>query len=74
MNCYDCQHNGRRTAAIAVCHDCGAALCHDHTAEDAHQLAVVQATSWKTPVEPPQRRIRCHTCAAAITAAAEMAI
>ena len=74
MNCYDCHHNGRQTAAIAICHDCGAALCPDHATEGSRNLSVVRATSWQTPVEPPQRRTRCHTCADAITAAAGMAI
>ena len=62
MNCYDCQHNGHRTAAIAVCHDCGAALCHEHTAEGAYQLTVVRATSWKTPLSR-------HSAASAATPA-----
>ena len=74
MNCYDCHRSGDATLAIAICHDCGAALCPDHTAEGTCNLTVVRATSWQTSVQPPQRRIRCRTCAAAITAAADMAI
>ena len=71
MNRYDCTQNGLDTLAVAVCHDCGAGLCPDHTAVSQHTLTVVRATSWQTPVEAPQRRIRCHTCPAAVIAANE---
>ena len=74
MNCYDCHHNDTQTIAVAICHDCGAGLCLDHTTEGTHRLTVVRATGWQAPVDPPERRIRCHTCAAAITAATDIPI
>jgi len=74
MNCYDCYHNGQQSAAVAVCHDCGAALCPDHTTEATHHLTVTRALNQRIRVEPPERRIRCHACTAAITAAADMTI
>ena len=72
MNCYDCHQNGRQTAADAVCHDCGAAICADHATEGRHTITVARVTSWHTSVEPSQRRIRCQTCSAAVTAAANL--
>jgi hypothetical protein len=74
MNCYDCQHNGQRTAAIAVCRDCGAALCPDHTTEATHHLTVTRALNRHIPVDPPERRILCHPRTVAITAAANMTV
>jgi hypothetical protein len=74
MNCYDCYHDGRHTTAIAICHDCGAGVCGEHATHGEYTLTAVTATNWQAPVEPSQRRIRCHTCAAAITAAADMTI
>jgi len=69
MNCYDCAQAGLTTPAVAVCHECGAGLCADHAIQGRHTLTVVRATSTQTPVDPPQRRIWCQTCAAAIDAA-----
>ena len=59
MNCYDCHRSGDTTAAIAICHDCGAALCSDHATEATHHLTVTRALTRRIPVDPPERRIRC---------------
>ena len=72
MNCYDCAQAGLTTPAVAVCHDCGAGLCPGHAISGQHTLTVVRATNWQAPVDPPQRRIWCLTCAAAIDAADEL--
>jgi hypothetical protein len=74
MNCYDCHQTGNTSAAVAVCHDCGAGVCADHAVQGQHALTVVTATNWQAPVDPPQRRIRCLTCAAAENAADELSI
>lgn len=37
MNCLDCSTGGESSMAVAVCHDCGAAVCADHAvARDHH--------------------------------------
>jgi hypothetical protein len=72
MNCYDCALSGATRPAVAICHHCGAALCPDHTIPGQHTLFVVRATNHHAPVEPPERRIWCQTCAAAIDAANEL--
>ncbi|CAN5830846.1 hypothetical protein BH23ACT4_BH23ACT4_04530 [soil metagenome] len=69
MNCYDCNQSGTITPAIAVCHDCGGGVCPDHAVESRHTLMVVTATSTRTPVDPPQRRMRCQPCAFAVDSA-----
>ncbi|MFZ0013212.1 MAG: DUF2180 family protein [Acidimicrobiia bacterium] len=71
MNCYECAQSGLTTPAVAVCHDCGAGVCPDHASPGQHTLTVVRATNTRSPVDPPQRRIWCRTCAAAIDAANE---
>ena len=30
MNCFDCASLGDHVDAVAICADCGAAVCHDH--------------------------------------------
>ena len=36
MNCFDCSAIGESSTAVAVCRDCGAAVCADHAvARDA---------------------------------------
>lgn len=72
MNCYDCHQTGDATPAIGVCHDCGAGICAEHTTESLITLTVITATNWQAPVVPPQRRIRCRTCAVANDAAREL--
>ena len=47
MNCFDCASLGRSTEAVAVCVDCGGAVCHDHAHVSAHWLtrtAVINRT------------------------------
>jgi hypothetical protein len=72
MNCYDCHQSGLTTPAIAICSDCGAGVCAQHAVQGRHTLTVVHAIRAQTPVDPPQRRIRCRTCAAAIDSANEL--
>ena len=66
MNCYDCTANGNPTAAVATCHDCGAGICQKHASEHDKRITAVFAWSHSAPTDPPQRRIRCTTCAEAI--------
>ena len=68
MNCYDCNSLGLTSPALAVCHDCGAGVCAEHTMEAFHHLTRIFSVNLEVRVEPPQRRIRCQTCAAAVTA------
>ena len=71
MNCYDCNRQGHASPAVAICHDCGAALCARHTTESPHHLTRIVVLNRTVPVPPPQRRVRCETCAAAVTALSE---
>ena len=38
MNCFDCAAADWLTPAVAVCHDCGAAVCADHAVSFDHHL------------------------------------
>jgi len=62
MNCFDCATEGRTVAAIAVCHDCGAAVCGNHATIESHHLTRTAAMGVHLPVEPPARLIRCGVC------------
>jgi len=63
VNCYDCATQDRLTRpAVAVCHDCGAAVCDHHTVARAHHLTRPGVILREEPVEPAARTIRCTTC------------
>lgn len=68
MNCYDCDRQGHVSPAVAICHDCGAGICARHATEAPHHLTRILVLSRQVPVEPPQRRLRCEVCAAAVSA------
>ena len=66
MNCYDCATQDRiGRPAVAVCHDCGAAVCDHHCVAREHHLTRTAVILRVEPVEPPARVIRCTTCDAA---------
>lgn len=69
MNCYDCAAHGQDTPAVAICADCGAALCRDHARLTPRWLTRTAAVMREIPVEPPARVIRCGICQAARDAA-----
>jgi len=69
MKCFDCASLGRSTGAVAVCVDCGGAVCHDHANVSAHWLTRTAVINRTVNVEPPARMIRCGVCQAAHDAA-----
>ncbi len=68
MNCLDCNSPTTNVPAVAVCHDCGAGICADHTVIETMHLTRMVALGMPVDVEPPGRIIRCHTCANATSA------
>ena len=69
MNCYDCATQDRLARpAVAVCHDCGAAVCDTHTVARTHHLTRIATIMREEAVEPPARVLRCTTCDAAYAA------
>lgn len=69
MNCFDCADADRLAPAVAVCQDCGAAVCVDHARSYDHHLTRTVTIDRVIVVEPPARLIRCAVCAAAHDAA-----
>ncbi len=73
MICLDCLNNPRgpwplgtsTDPVVAICHDCGAAVCKAHAVIEEESLTAVMAINRQVAVEPAARRIRCHQCAAA---------
>ena len=62
MNCYDCAAVGDQRTAVAVCQDCGAAVCVEHAVRTQHWLTRTQAIMRVERVEPATRLIRCEAC------------
>ena len=69
MNCFDCAALGDHADAVAICADCGAAVCHDHAHVTARWLTRTMVINRVVAVEPPARTIRCGICQAARDAA-----
>jgi hypothetical protein len=69
MNCFDCAALGDATAAVAICADCGAALCAAHAHVTPRWLTRTMVINRVVAVEPPGRTIRCTVCQAARDAA-----
>lgn len=65
MNCYDCAHIGVQQAAVAICVDCGAAVCSEHAIPETRWLTRTHVILRVERVDPPARLIRCRTCHAA---------
>ena len=71
MNCFDCAALHSAVAAVAVCADCGAALCHEHAHVAIRWLTRMEAINRPVRVEPPARSVRCDMCQAAHDAATD---
>ena len=69
MNCFDCAALGGHAAAVAICADCGAAVCSGHAHVTARWLTRTMVINRVVAVEPPARTIRCGICQAARDAA-----
>ncbi len=54
MKCFEHAKNGEMMDAVAVCTNCGVALCQDHLVEDINPTARTNQLT---------RRILCHVCA-----------
>jgi hypothetical protein len=68
MNCYDCATHARTTAAVALCVDCGVAVCIEHADVTPRRLTRTGAMNRTIAVEPAARTVRCHQCQAAVDA------
>ena len=69
MKCFDCDALGAHAAAVAICADCGAAVCAGHAHVTARWLTRTMVINRVVAVEPPARTIRCAVCQAARDAA-----
>lgn len=74
MNCYDCAALDTQTPAVALCVDCGAAICAGHAHVTARRLTRTAVINRVVPVDPPARVIRCTVCQAAHDAAPAPAV
>jgi hypothetical protein len=63
MDCLECALANMHTTAVAVCADCGAALCLEHSVIDERWLTRPAVTLPEVPVEPSARIVNCAVCA-----------
>ncbi|MGW2562655.1 DUF2180 family protein [Streptomyces sp. NPDC001514] len=61
MDCYECHSLKRSTTAVAVCRECGVALCSSHMHVETHQMQR-EAGMGKSIREMPARRVVCPAC------------
>ena len=69
MNCFDCAALGDQVPAVAICADCGAAVCPRHGHVPPRWLTRIAGINRVVAIEPPARTIRCGVCQAACDAA-----
>ncbi|WP_088288380.1 DUF2180 family protein [Kineosporia sp. A_224] len=69
MNCYECAARAMDAPAVAVCVDCGVALCIEHAEVTPRRLTRTGAMNRTVVVGPATRTVRCHLCRAAVDAA-----
>jgi hypothetical protein len=62
VNCYDCAVPGLTSPAVAVCRDCGAAVCADHAHPVTRHLTRTLVINRIVPIEPAARAIYCGPC------------
>jgi hypothetical protein len=71
MNCLDCAAHGLCAAAVAICVDCGAGVCWDHSEVEPRWLTRTAVINRVVVVEPPARVVRCGVCSEARGAATQ---
>ncbi|MFF9322910.1 DUF2180 family protein [Streptomyces sp. NPDC014735] len=59
MHCLDCHTQGVANTAVALCLDCGAAVCEDHA---RITTGVRRGPLLGPPYGPPTRSVRCRVC------------
>jgi hypothetical protein len=69
VNCFDRAALGDRVPAVAICADCGAAVCQQHAHVAPRWLTRTAVINRVVAIEPPARTIRCGVCQAACDAA-----
>lgn len=65
MECFDCAAMYRVTSAVAVCADCGAGVCPEHTRVIPRWLTRIVPIGRRERTGPPARILRCGVCQAA---------
>jgi hypothetical protein len=68
VNCYDCALRAMSTSAVAVCVDCGVAVCVEHAGVTPRRVTRTVAMNRTVAVGPVTRTVRCHPCQAAVDA------
>ena len=72
MNCFDCTALGDPAEAVAICADCGAAVCSTHAHVTPRWLTRTMVINRVVAIEPPARTIRCTVCQAARDSAPDL--
>lgn len=62
MNCLECEQNGVHRPAVALCHNCSAALCREHAVVVPQHLMASMPVCRTVDLPVPARVILCQTC------------
>jgi hypothetical protein len=66
MQCYECGHEGRQTAAVVLCHHCSAGLCDTHSVSVDDPVLATEPL-FKTAGLPLHARLFfCRVCLEAV--------
>lgn len=67
MNCLECESQGIQRTAVALCHNCSAALCLEHALVLPKHLEVSLPVCKTVTLPIPAQIILCRICHAAMT-------
>lgn len=66
MNCLVCEQNGMHRPAVALCHNCSAALCLEHAKVLPKYLTMQVPVCQTVDLPVPAQIVLCHICHQAI--------
>ncbi len=66
MNCYVCDQHDIERAAVALCHNCSAGLCREHTLESSREVTTHALINRIVTLPIEAREMLCHVCKQAL--------
>ena len=66
MNCYLCDELRRTSTAVALCHYCSAALCHEHALSRPRMITMIAPLNREVRLPIEAREFLCAVCKQAL--------
>lgn len=66
MKCFICDELERTREAVALCHNCSAGLCREHTFAKPRHITTVVPLNREVTLPIEARELLCHVCKEAL--------